>query len=307
MLNSKNYLAGKLGNSFKLKNLLIFTLGFVLFFVALFYVFGHPLKNNKDRLIHVSMNEGLNKVAIELKNENIIRSEFIFRHLVSLFEPSKQIKEGDYFFARSSPIFVIAQQLAKGYHKVSPLKITLIEGYTNEQIANKLEKYLPSFNKDLFQEETKDKQGYLFPDTYFFYKLDSTDEVIKNLSINFSNHIKKINTELENSGKSLREIIIMASLIEKEASGPKDAPIISGILWKRLRLGMPLQVDADEETYKRKGLPEDPICNPGMVSIMATLDPQSSSYLYYLHDKNRNVHYAKTFTEHKRNIRLYLK
>jgi UPF0755 protein len=116
-----------------------------------------------------------------------------------------------------------------------------------------------------------------------------------------------LKSEIDQSKRSFEDILIMASIIEKEASGASDANMISGILWKRLDMGMPLQADASPITYDRPGLPEFPICNPGIISIKAALNPQESNYLFYLHDKNGQVRYAKTYEEHKQNISNYLK
>ena len=99
----------------------------------------------------------------------------------------------------------------------------------------------------------------------------------------------------------------MASIIERESKGDVDRRVISGILWKRIKIGMPLQVDAAPDTYKTKGLPKSPIGNPGILAIQAAIHPTRSPYLYYLHDKNGNIYYAKTFLEHKQNIARYLK
>ena len=99
----------------------------------------------------------------------------------------------------------------------------------------------------------------------------------------------------------------MASIIERESKGDVDRGYISGILWRRISLGMPLQVDSDLDTYKNKGLPDAPICSPGLKSIEAAIHPKESSYLYYLHDKEGNIHYARTFEEHKLNKIKYLK
>jgi UPF0755 protein len=101
----------------------------------------------------------------------------------------------------------------------------------------------------------------------------------------------------------------MASLLEKEAQTIEDKKIISGILWKRLSADMLLQVDAslDYDTYSYKGLPLAPICNPGIDSIQASLNPVDSPYWYYLSDKNSNIHYSKTFEEHKINKAKYLR
>lgn len=133
----------------------------------------------------------------------------------------------------------------------------------------------------------------------------------------------------QKTGSTSPEIIIMASLLEKEAKTEQDRKIISGILWKRLDVGMPLQVDASlnyingktsaemtqkdlnqdspYNTYKYKGLPLTPICNPGLDAISVALNPISSPYWYYLSDKNGIIHFAKTFEEHKENKFKYLR
>ena len=172
-------------------------------------------------------------------------------------------------------------------------------GYRSLKLAN--------FNKDKFLLEAKDKEGYLFPDTYFFLNNANETDVIKSMSDNFEKKINPLLSEIISSGKTEKEIIIMASIIEREAKGEIDRDVISGILWKRISIGMPLQVDAAPETYKVKGLPKSPICNPGLEAIKASIHPQSSPYLYYLHDKDGNIHYARTFAEHKKNKLKYLK
>lgn len=135
--------------------------------------------------------------------------------------------------------------------------------------------------------------------------------------------------EIERQGKNLEEIIIMASIIEKEMSSPEDGRIISGILWKRIEAGMGLQADAtltyltgkpslkltEEDlaidspynTYKYRGLPTGPISNPGLNAIKAAIYPEESSYWYYLHDSESQPHYARAFEEHIENKLRYLK
>ena len=109
------------------------------------------------------------------------------------------------------------------------------------------------------------------------------------------------------SKRSFEDIIIMASIIEKEAKGDADRAMISGILWKRISIGMPLQVDAAPETYKSRGLTKSAISNPGLEAIKSAIYPQKSPYLYYLHDKNGGIHYAKNFSEHQSNEQKYLR
>jgi len=281
---------------------------FLFFVVALiiYTPFRAPL-NNKDVIIHISSLQSINSVSLELENKNAIRNDFTLKLFIKLLKKGTGIISGDYLIERNSPVFVVAWQIGRGHHKIEPIKVTIREGLTNDQIATLLEGKLSGFNKDLFLSSVNNKQGYLFPDTYFFFPLDTTEEIIKKLSDNFENKIKSINSSINESGKSLNDIIIMASILEGEASGKEDIEIISGILWKRISINMPLQVDVDKSTYTKKGLPDNPLNNPGLMSIKASVTPQNSSYLYYLHDKNGKAHFAVTFAEHKRNIDNYLK
>ena len=162
------------------------------------------------------------------------------------------------------------------------------------------------FNKDRFLILTKEKEGYLFPDTYNFFKGDNEDDALRLMSANFEKKVAPLRPQIVLTGKTEKEIITMASIIEREAKGDADRSLISGILWKRLALGIPLQVDAALETYKTKGLPKSPICNPGLEAIKAAIYPEASNYLYYLHDKDGNIHYARSFEEHKINKLKYL-
>jgi UPF0755 protein len=153
---------------------------------------------------------------------------------------------------------------------------------------------------------TNDDQGYLFPDTYKFFPTPLPTDVITALKNNYAEKVGPLEAAIVASGHSEHDIIVMASLIEKEAKGSTDSPVIAGILWKRIANGMDLQVDADPWTYSNKGLPVAPVDNPGLVAINAAIHPTASPYLYYLHDASGNVHYASTFAQHQANIKKYL-
>jgi UPF0755 protein len=285
-------------------NTLICIIGFVI--LIAYYILSAPL-SNRDVTIHVSNGESINSVTKELSSEKAVRSSFTLKVFIKLLQSKNGIISGDYLVKKNSPVFVVAWQVARGHHNIEPIKITIREGLTNEEIAGLLADKLAGFRKDLFLTDVNGKQGYLFPDTYFFFPLDTADEIAGKLSNNFDARIKELSPKINNNGKSLKEIITMASILEGEAGGKEDIGIISGILWKRISLGMPLQVDIDKSTYTTKGLPDEPLNNPGLSSIEASLNPTDSPYLYYLHDKNGKVHYAVTFEEHKRNIANYLK
>jgi UPF0755 protein len=285
-------------------NTAICIVGFVV--LIAYYVLSAPL-SNKDVTIHVSSGESINLVTKELASEKAVRSGFTLKVFIELLQSKNGIVSGDYLVKKNSPVFFVAWQVARGHHNIEPIKITLREGLTNDEIASLLADKLSGFRKDLFLTDVNGKQGYLFPDTYFFFPLDTADEIDQKLSNNFDSKTKNLSSEISKSGKSQKEIITMASILEGEAGGKEDVGIISGILWKRILLGMPLQVDIDKSTYTTKGLPDEPLNNPGLSSINAAINPIDSPYLYYLHDKDGKVHYAVTFEEHKRNIANYLK
>lgn len=278
--------------------------GFIILFI---YHFLFAPYGNKDVIIHVSNGSSIDSIAIKLESEEAIRNDYILKVFIKLLKSGKGIISGDYLIKKNSPVWVVAWQIGRGHHNLDPVKIILREGINNEDMADLFAQKIASFRKDLFLAGVNNKQGYLFPDTYFFFPLDTTLEIIEKLTINFDSRINKLLPIIEKSGKSLNEIITMASILEGEASGKNDIEIISGILWKRISLGMPLQVDVDKTTYVNKGLPLEPLNNPGLLSINASINPLKSQYLYYLHDKDGKVHYAVTFEEHKSNITKYLK
>ncbi len=275
-------------------------------FVFSYYLLSAPSRD-KDVIIHVSSKETLSDVSSDLENRDVVRYPLILKSFVSLISSDKKIPSGDYLFVKNENLWNVAWQLGRGIHKVEPIRITFKEGVTNIDMANLLADKLPAFRKDLFLADERTKQGYLFPDTYFFYPLSTTDEILNSITANFKKRILSVDKEIKSSGKSLSDIIIMASILEKEASGKDDSPIISGILWSRIKLGMPLQVDAAPITYKNINLPLSPISNPGLVFIVSSSEPVSTPYLFYLHDKNGQVHYAINFNEHRNNIIRYLK
>lgn len=273
------------------------------FFVLFFYYFLSSPFGNKDVIIHVVPNQSVDSVLDNLKNDKVIRNNLTAKIFIKLFKSGKGIITGDYLFKKNTPAWEVAWQLGRGKHNIEPVKITIKEGFTNEEIATLLTDKLAGFRKDLFMNKAEGKQGYLFPDTYFFFPLDTTDEIIEKLSDNFNYKIKNIDFKI----KKMSDIIIMASILEKEANDKEDIYIISGILWKRISINMPLQVDVEKTTYEKRGLPLKPINNPGLNAIRASLNPADSSYLYYLHDKNGKVYYAKSYQEHINNINKYLK
>ena len=220
---------------------------------------------------------------------------------------SSKYKFGVFYLNADMSYSELDKKLQENAEPEGTIKVTIPEGFNVLDISNTFVSKLPNFNKDQFLLEAIKKEGYLFPDTYFFFITDNEKDVLKSMGDNFGKRIMPVRSQIELSGKTEKDIIIMASIIERESKGDNDREVISGILWRRLVIGMPLQVDTDPSTYKTKGLPKNPICNPGMEAINAAIHPKISNYLYYLHDKDGNIHYAKTFAEHVLNKKKYLK
>ena len=183
-------------------------------------------------------------------------------------------------------------------------------------------------SEERFSELARGEEGYLFPDTYFFLPNASEENIIHAMRQNFDSQIQKIAGEIVSFGKPLSEIVIMASLLEKEARTHDDRRLIAGVLWRRLTLHMPLQVDAaflyilgkntfqltnvdlktdsPYNTYRYTGLPIGPINSPSMSALRAAATPIDRGYIYYLADLSGITHYSKTYQEHLRKKSLYL-
>jgi UPF0755 protein len=292
----------------KTKKIIFYTIGLVIFlFLFYYFLLSAPRNFKPGEVADIESRMSLRDVSLLLKNENIIRSRVAFESFVIFFGGEKHIISADYLFESKMTVWQVASRIVGGGHRTPPVSVTIPEGFNINQISDTFALKLADFNKAQFLTETKDEEGYLFPDTYYFLDNASETDVIKSMNGNFEKKITPFLPEISSSGRTEKEIIVIASIIEGEAKGDSDRSIISGILWKRIKIGMPLEVDSAPETYKTKGLPESPIGNPGLKAIMAAINPQSSPYLYYLHDKNGNVHYAETFAEHQANIKKYLK
>ena len=291
----------------KSKFIIVFLFLFGAVFFGYFLFLSPPSNFTSGTLIHVDQGNSLRTVSFKLKDANVIRSRTAFEVFVILFGGEKHIISADYLFEYKMSVWQVSRRIVRSEFHILQNKVTIPEGFSNSEIAEIFDDKLKFFNKEKFLLNARDKEGSLFPDTYYFFSADDEVNVIKSMSENFEKKINPIRPKILASGKTEKQILTMASILEKEASGDADREIISGILWKRISLNMPLQVDAAPETYKTKGLPDNPIGNPGLEAINSAIFPQASAYLYYLHDKEGFTHYAKSFAEHKKNIAKYLK
>lgn len=299
--------------------------GILLLFLGVFVFFLPPSDLGVKDGIYLNIKEGMSarQIANTLKENKIIRSSVAFLSLVYLFNNDKSLSPGVYLFRRPLSIFEAERRIDSGDYGILLKKITFPEGFTNLQIANRLEANLPKFDKNQFLTLASTSEGYLYPETYFFLPSDTPSVILKKLMDTFEEKTEILNIKQMKDNFLSKDIIIMASILEREVKTKKDKQIVSGILWNRMRIGMPLQVDAtlvyergkDSYTlttedlrsdspynsYTRKGLPPTPISNPGFDAIYAAIYPTENKYIYFLTDREGNVYYARTYEEHLRN------
>lgn len=298
----------------------------VVIFLGVFILppYNFPSQNS----IEISEGLTLSETAHFLKEKHIVKSPTIFKALVFVFGGEYGVRSGEYYFAKPISSITLALRIIHGDFGFEAVKLTFPEGSTIAEMSLIAERRLPKFNSEEFAILTNGKEGFLFPDTYMFYTNTKTVSVVKALDDNFKVKTAVLKRSAEKLGKDFRDIVIMASIIEEEARKEEDRRMISGILWKRISIGMALQVDAPfiysvgrntyeltkadlrapspYNTYQNRGLPVGPISNPGLDSLDAALYPKESPYLFYLSDKNGTVYYGKNFEEHKKNIQSHL-
>ena len=306
--------------------LIVVTFCLMLLVYALPKVFNTPNDNFPIGEAFI-ITEGMtvNEITQMLGEHHVVKSSLYL--YIMLIEDSRdtRVQAGAYTFTKPLTTREVAEAITHGEY-LSPLAIvTLPEGFR----ARDIYKYLPADFEKKSVTFFEEREGYLFPDTYFISP-HMTAEEFRELLLKTSGERFASLIQVTNSLKlTQEEIVILASLIEREAKDQQSKKMVSGILQNRLKLSMPLQVDAvfdyllDKEsaeltiedletdspfnTYTNAGLPPSPISNPGEESIDAVLHPIPSKYLYYLTDADGVFHYATTFEEHKQNKNRYLK
>ncbi len=313
----------------------------------------------------VKQGEGAKEISVNLKEQGIIKYSSLFGIYVLFQGKAEKLQAGEYELSLGMNIPEIVDKLVSG--EAIKKTITIIEGWNLRDIGRYFENKGMFMAEELFElvgfplidyskatdlPEPKDfseefdfledkpknlgLEGYLFPDTYYINeqrtenKERELEDIICKILTNFDKKLTPdLREEIFNQNKSIFEVVIMASLIEKEVRTIEDKKIVSGILWKRLKNKMPLQVDAaisyitgrkttkitKEElkidspynTYKYRGLPLGPISNPGLESITAAIYPETSAHWFYLSTPEGETIFSKTLKEHNEAIAEYLK
>ncbi len=302
------------------------------------FFFAAPQSNAEAGRFIVNPGETRNQVIQALKSGGYIRSTFGFRVASFLTAKRGVIAPGGYKISPSMNVFTIISIFsAPPYMKW----LTIPPGWRKEQIADALQEVLGwnEANKNSFLNAYQTlggidyKEGVYYPDTYLLPIAETGEQIAQRFIAHFNEIFAPYAKEAAAQNEKWTTTLKVASLIQREAVGPSDMSLISGIIWNRLATKMPLQIDATVQyalgnqgqgywaplpkdstnfpsaynTYLHPGLPPTPICNPGLNAIVAALNPAKTDCIYYLHDKTGLIHCSATYAGHLANIKKYLK
>lgn len=320
-----------------LQRLLIIGLSFfatVLLLVVLvgFYVYElslPPTDFPQNTYLTIEEGSGINEIVTQLKEANIVRSENLLYFALVFFNDPTTIMASTYRFNQPSSVFEVARRLTEGDFGIELKRFVHYEGERATDIAERADAILKDFDSERFITLAEPDEGKLFPDTYLVPETYTADELYQLMRENYEARVGPLRPAIEKSQFTENEVIVLASILEREANSRESKRIVSGILQNRLEIGMPLQADAVFEyilnkpgtqltradlsvddpynTYTNPGLPPGPIGNPGLEAIEAVLEPDPSSYLFYITDANGVFHYSYTLDQHNANVATYLR
>lgn len=288
------------------------------------------------RMVRVTVPRGATARAVgaDLERRGLIRSAFVFNYDAH----GRTLKPGVYDFKPSESPREMLRRLERG--DVATVRVTLPEGFTLRRIAHRLAQHGIVADEQAFltlvttQGNTlhasftppADLEGYLFPDTYRFPVGATDTQVAQQMLSEFDKLVATgEQDDIRASGRTLHDIVTVASLVEGEAETDADRPRIAGVIYNRLARNMRLEIDATVQyaqgfhknrllyrdlavdspynTYKISGLPPGPICCPGLPSLKAALHPTASDFLYYVAGPDGKAHlFARTLAEHNANV-----
>jgi len=302
-----------------------------------------PGRSEGHVVVNVEKGKSVTGIAFLLKDKKVIRKKWPFLFGYRIFYGGKPLKAGEYQFHLPVSVKEVLKQIVEGRINLYP--VTIQEGLTRREVASHLNNIIGIDEEEfLFFSQSvrlisrldslaENLEGYLFPETYHFPKDITARDVVKTMVQEF---LRTYRAEWEEKasqlGMSVREIVILASLIEKETGRGDERKLISAVFHNRLRIGMKLDCDPtiiyalkEEErfdgnlrkrdlrwdspfnTYIYAGLPPCPIANPGKESLKAALYPDDQDYLYFVSRNDGSHHFSSTFREHQKAVDFYQK
>lgn len=299
--------------------------------VALLYVllFAAPKNFPAPLIIKVQDGQTLADIAQEMQDRHLVRYGSLLKLVMRALGGNKKVQAGSYYFPAPQDLYTVAQRLESADFELNPVRVYVSEGMSVKDIGALLGQKLAPFDEDGFVAAASSSEGYLYPDTYFFFPGQDPDVVLRAMRSDFVKNVAEVQSQIDQFGKPTKDVVTMASILVGEARTDKDRRIVAGILWKRIQMGIPLQVDAPfayvydkpltqlksedlkvdspYNTYLNKGLPPTPINNPGVEAVREAATPIKTNYLYYISDQNGVMHYSATFAQHEQQIQEYLR
>lgn len=316
----------------------------LILFLASWFVFeflSTPKSPPEKILYEIERGEGAKSLAEHFKEEGILQNKMAFLYGHSLFYSQKTIKAGEYVFDLPLSIQKILHIITDG--KILLHAATIPEGLTRMEIADHLESLglveRQAFMKasedttaiSVIDSEARDLEGYLFPETYFFPKGVTPEKIVSSMTTQFKDTFsEEWMRRSDEIGLTIREIVILASLIEKETSLPDERPLVSSVFHNRLKKQMKLdcdptiiyalkqdgqfkdrlrtkdlKLDSPYNTYLNRGLPPGPIANPGKGSIEAALYPADKDFLFFVSKNDGSHHFSRSFREHQNAVNKF--
>ena len=296
---------------------------FIVFISIFVFIMSYITKENRVVEVLIPKGSSPHKISKILKDSDVISSQKIFLALIKYYGYSTKLQAGLYDFNTKDSLNAIINKIKNGESK--NIKVTIPEGFNIKQIAKVLaENNICDEQKFIISAQEKNMEGFLFPNTYFLLPQMSESEVINVMKEEFDKFWTKEKQErLQQINKSKRDVIILASIVEKEAVADSERPVIAGVFLNRLAKGMRLEscstvlyamginkerlsfedlkFDSPYNTYRYKGLPPGPICNPGAKAIDAVLYPQVTDSLYFVSKGNGTHYFSSTFEQHVKN------
>ena len=322
-------------------DLLVTLAGLAAVLAAVVYVYFFAPANPERHVKVVTIQTGVafSEVARILESKGIIRDRRSFYLLARLQDAIPKVKAGEYEVHTNMTPSEVLGKLVRG--EVIRYSITIPEGFNIFQIGEVLERAGVSSQKAFLDKardplliaalgfEGESLEGYLFPDTYNFSKGFGEEPVIRQMISRFQTVYAPLEKKAKEMGLSRKEVVILASMIEKEAMDDQERRLISAVFHNRLQRGMALQSDPTAvyglkrdsgdsritredllkrtpyNTYQMVGLPKGPIANPGIKSLQAVLDPADVNYLYFVSKNDRTHHFSSTLDDHNRAVDRY--
>ena len=308
---------------------------FIVLVILMFFIFVADISPNEEKEIFVVPQNSTSTEYIvnKLSDQSFISSNWLFNSILSI-TGLKEIKSGGYLINKGTSLFNIVGILS---NEPELAWISIPEGLRKEEIAEIISKKLnwstKQKNRFLNAHNNDDyKEGVYFPETYLVPKKESGADMAERMISKFNEKFKTLSQDFKKENLKWTTGLKLASIVQREASNEKEMPLVAGILWNRLLDDMKLQVDASlqyavgktEEgwwepveaetkeidslynTYKYKGLPPTPICNPGLSAIKSALNPKETDCIYYIHSDNK-IYCSDNYDKHLENINRYLK